>query len=160
MSSHIFSIPPTSQLRVRAGPLAPALDGFADSLANEGYARSTIRVKLATARDLGGWIQHEGLAVESLDEQSVKAFLVTRAPLHRSKRGEAATGQQLLDSLHADGRISAAKPDPGSSSPYEGILDRYERCLVDERGLSQFTRRYYVRFVRAFLSRRPRGCAS
>ena len=139
---------------MRAGPLAPALDGFADSLANEGYARSTIRVKLATARDLGGWIQREGLAVESLDEQSFKAFLATRAPLRRSKRGEAATGQQLLDSLRADGRISAAKPDPGPGSPLEGILDRYERYLVDERGLSQSTRRYYARFVRAFLTHR------
>ena len=154
MSSHVFSIPPASQLRVRAGPLAAALDGFADRLATEGYARFTIGLKLATARDLGGWLEREGLPAESLDEQRVEAFLLARDPSRSVRRGEAATGRQLLDHLRATGSIPAATPAPGPVSPVDRIIDGYQRFLVNERGLSQSTVRNYLPVARAFLARR------
>ena len=154
MSSHVFSISPTSQLRVRAGPLGSALDGFADRLATEGYARFTIGLKLATTRDLGGWLEREGLAAESLDEQRVEAFLLTRDPRRRARRGEAATGRQLLDHLRTNGSIPPATPAPGPVSPIDRITDGYQRFLVNERGLSQPTVRNYLPIARAFLAQR------
>lgn len=154
MSFVVFSIPPTSRQRARAGPLAPALDGFANSLADEGYARFTIRVKLATTGDLGDWLAREGLVVESLDEQSLNAFLLTRDPCRRSKRSEATTGRQLLDYLRADGRIPAAVSAPGPVGPLERITRHYERFLADERGLSQSTLQNYVPIARGFLTHR------
>lgn len=154
MSSHVFSIPPTSQLRRRAGPLGSALDGFADRLATEGYAHFTISLKLATARALGGWLEREGLAAESLDEQRVEAFLLTRDARRRARRGEAATGRQLLDHLRTNGSIAVATPAPGPASPIDRIADGYQRFLVNERGLSQPTVRSYLPIARAFLTQR------
>lgn len=75
-----------------AGPLGSALAGFADRLAIEGYAHFTIGLKLATARDLGDWLEGEGLAAKSLDEQRVEAFMLARDPRRRAHRDEAATG--------------------------------------------------------------------
>ena len=157
MSSHVFSIAPTSQLRERAGPLGSALGGFAERLATEGYARFTIGLKLATARDLGGWLERQGLAAAALDEQRVAAFLLTRDRRRRARRGEAATGRQLLDHLRTNGSIPAARSVPRSVSPIDRITDCYQRFLINERGLGQSTVRSYLPIARAFLTQRFAG---
>lgn len=138
---------------MRAGPLSPALDGFADRLATEGYAPFTISQKLSTASDLGAWLDREGLTVESLDEQGIEAFLLTRDP-RRRVRGEDATGRQLLDHLRTHGNVPAATPAPGPVSPINRITDGYQRFLANERGLSQSTVGSYLPVARAFLTQR------
>ena len=89
-------------------------------------------MKLATTGDLGDWLELEGLPVESLDEQSLMAFLLTCDRRRRSKRSEATTSRQRLDYLRAAGRILATGPAPGPAGMLERITRRYERFLADE----------------------------
>ncbi len=42
--------------RLRAGPSAPYLDGFAEKLWNQGYAPTTAREYLRAADHLGVWV--------------------------------------------------------------------------------------------------------
>ena len=55
------------------------------------------------------------------------------------RRGDAATARQLLSHLRASGRIPLAAPSPQRSNPFAPIERRYERFLVNERGLSRAT---------------------
>ena len=152
--TYVSSISPTSALRVSAGPLGSARYGFADRLATEGNARFTIGWKLAATKDLGGWLEREDLAAESLDEQRVEAFLQTREPRRRARRGEAAAGRQLLGHLGTNGKIPAAMPAPGPVSPIDRITGGYQRFLLNERGLGQPTVRTCLPIARAFLTQR------
>ena len=154
MCSQLFHLTSTSRLRLRAGPLAPDLDGFADRLATAGYAPFSVKLKLGTVSDLGAWLLHEALGAEALDEQRMDAFLLTREPRRRSRRGESTTVRQLLDYLREDGRIPAAAPEPDRDGPIDRIARTYEHFLVHERGLSRATLRNYLPIARAFLAER------
>ena len=52
---------PRSQQRLRAGPLRPAIDGFAAWLAIEGYACRSAAAKLRFVEDLSRWLEREEL---------------------------------------------------------------------------------------------------
>ena len=112
MCSQLFHLSTTSRLRLRAGPLAPDLDGFADWLATTGYVPSTVKLKLGTVSRLGAWLLPETLGAEALDEQRMDAFLQTHRPRRGFRRGESTTVRQLLDYFRETGRIPAAVPEP------------------------------------------------
>ena len=150
----LFSSPSRSRLRVRAGPLALHLNGFADQLATQGYSRYFARLKLATVCDFGAWIEHKGLDVTALDGRCMEAFLQTRELRRSSRHGEAATGRQLLAYLRENGCIPPASPPPNDDSPLDRIVHTYERFLVNERGLSRTTIDCYLPVARAFVSER------
>ena len=152
--SNLLSLSPSqSRSRSRAGPLACHVKGFADRLAAAAFARSTSERKLATVRDLGGWLESEGLTAEALDEQHVEAFLLTREPSRR-RCGEAVTCRLLLEHLRESGRIPAAAVDPGRDSPIDRTVRTYAHCLINERGPSRATTSCHLPIVRAFLADR------
>ena len=68
-----------SQQRLRAGPLRPAIDGFAAWLAIEGYACRSAAAKLRFVENLSRWLEREDLGVEALDEQRVEALFSSLA---------------------------------------------------------------------------------
>ena len=68
MSTQFFLPNPISQQRLRVGPLAADLDGFATRLKAEGYARKSAMSKLWLVGHLSRWLKHQGLGVEGLDE--------------------------------------------------------------------------------------------
>ena len=140
-----------SQQRLRAGPLRPAIDGFAAWLAIEGYACRSAAAKLRFVEHLSRWLEREDLGVEALDEQRVEAFFLARGS-NSGRRGEATTGRQLLCYLRRSGVIAAAVSRPCSDGPIERIERTYERFLVDERGVSPATVTNYLPTVRAFLA--------
>ena len=153
--SRTYSSPnPRSRSRSRAGPLASDIKGFADLLAAEAFARSTIETKLATVRGLGSWLESEGLTVEALDEKGIEAFLRTREPSRRRGRGEAGTCRLLLKYLRAEGRIPALAIGLGRESPTDRTVRTYERFLINERGLGRAAISNYVPVARAFLADR------
>ena len=138
MSVERFFSTSESQQRLRAGPLARAIDGFAAWLAIEGYACRSAAAKLRFVGNLSRWLEREELGVEALDEQRVEAFFLARGP-NSGRRGKATTGRQLLCYLRGSGVIPAAVSRPCSDAPIERIERTYERFLVDERGVSPAT---------------------
>ena len=153
MSTEHFFPDPTIQQRLRVGPLASDIDGFAAQLTAEGYAEATARDKLRLVRDLSRWLENEGLGVEVLDEQRVEAFLLARGPRGTAQR-EATTGRQLLSYLRENDRSPAAPSGLSSDSPMARIEQAYERFLVHERGLTSATVKNYLPTVHAFLTER------
>ena len=153
MSIQLFFPNPKSQARVRDGPLADDIDAFSDWLAAEGYAPFTARRKLRFAADLSRWLASRKLAVEDLDGDRLEAFHAAREP-QRRRRGDAATGRQLLDLLRAAGRIPPPQPDPPGDDPLERIARTYERFLLDERGVKPSTVANCLPTVRRFLAER------
>ena len=151
MSVQRFFSTSENQQRLRAGPLAPDIDGFAAWLATEGYACCSAAEKLRFVGNLSRWLEREELGIEALDEQRVEAFLLA-CGLKSGRRGEATTGRQLLCYLRRSGVIPAAVSRPCSDGPIERIERTYERFLVDERGVSPATVTNYLPIVRAFLA--------
>ena len=147
-----FSIPEWHQ-RLRAGPLSSDIDGFAALLATEGYAQATARTKLRLVADLSLWLDRMGLPINALDEQQVESFLLAHEP-SRKRRGDAATGRQLLDFLRRNGRIPAFCSAAIDANPFQEIEDRYERYLCSERSLCGASVSQYLPIVHAFLTDR------
>ena len=141
----------TSQRWLGIGPLAEDLDQFAASLAAQGYARRSAVSKLRLVRNLSRWLEHQGLGVEALDEPRIETFLLTRGP-RCVQRGDAVTTRQLLSHLRAGGRIPLAAPSPQNPDPFASVEHRYERFLVNERGVSRATVENYLPVIRAFLA--------
>ncbi|MDE0103840.1 MAG: hypothetical protein OXN89_15820, partial [Bryobacterales bacterium] len=154
MDTELLSPKSRRQLRNRAGPLGPHVEGFADRLTAQGYRSFTARLKLDTVGDLGTWLQHKGLAVEALDERRVAAFLQTRDAKRSSRHGEVATCRLLLHYLRENGWIATAPPDLADEGPTSRIVRAYERFLVEVRGLALSTVGNYVAIALAFLTAR------
>ena len=151
MSVALFYRTPENRQRLRVGPLAPDIDGFAAWVASRGYRRSAARHKLRLASGISRWLEAAGLDAEALDEQRFAAFLRAGEPPPVA-RGEAATGRQLLAYLRERGRVPAAvASEPG---PAERIVREYERFLVDERGLGAAAIAGHLRIARSFLADR------
>ena len=153
MSTEFYFPSRTSQRWLRVGPLAGDLDRLASRLESQGYARPSAVRKLRLVSNLSRWLQHQGLGVEALDEPRIESFLLTRGP-GCVQRGEATTARQLLSHLRASGRIPLAAPSPQGSNPFAPIERRYERFLVNERGVSRATVENYLPIIHAFLAER------
>lgn len=150
MSIHLVFPNPDHQQRLRAGPLAGDIDGFAAWLANEGYGLSSAKEKLQLTADLSLWLAEQGLAIGAVNEQRIEAFLHTR----KLRRGDPATGRQLLAYLRNRGRVPAALDGPPVDSALERIARTYERFLIDQRAVSPATVKNYLPVMRAFLAER------
>ena len=153
MSTEFYFPSRTSRRWLRVGPLAGDLDRFATRLEAQGYTRPSAVSKLRLVSNLSRWLEHQGLGVEALDEPRIEAFLLTRGP-RCVRRGEATTTRQLLSHLRASGRVALAPSSPENSNPFAQIERRYERFLVNERGLSRATVENYLPIIHTFLAER------
>ena len=153
MSIEFYFPSRTSRRWLRVGPLAGDLDRFAIRLKAQGYARPSAVSKLRLVSNLSRWLQHQDLGVEALDEPRIEAFLLTRGP-RCVRRGEATTARQLLSHLRASARTPLAPSPPEDSNPFAQIERRYERFLVNERGLSRATVENYLPIIHTFLAER------
>ena len=153
MSTQFFFPNPISQQRLRVGPLAADLDGFATRLKAEGYARKSALSKLRLVGHLSRWLKYQGLGVEALDEPCIEAFLRARGP-RSVQQGDAKTARQLLNHLRANGRLPPVPSPADDESPFAQVERRYERFLVSERGLSRATVENYLPIIHTFLAER------
>ena len=153
MSTQFFLPNPISQQRLRVGPLAADLDGFATRLKAEGYARKSAMIKLRLVGHLSRWLQHQGLDIEALDEPRIDAFLLARGP-GSVRQGDGKTVRQLLAHLRANGRLPPVPSSADNATPFAPIERRYERFLVSERGLSRATVENYLPIIHTFLAER------
>ena len=154
MSTDLFFPDPAIRQRLRAGPLASDIDGFAEHLAGEGFARATAKEKLRLVSELSRWLERQGLGVEVLDEQRTATFIQERG---RARTGDTATCRDLLCYLRRRDRIPLTPSRERIVGPTEQLEQDYERFLVSERGLSSASVTNYVPVVRAFLVERFAG---
>ena len=136
-----------------SGPLASHIEGFAAQLFREGYAPNTVRAKCDVLADLSRWLERRRLPLSALDEGRLRHFQATRRRRGDARRGDPATGQQLLGYLRDRDDIAAAvqKIDP---TPVACLTRDFEEFLYSERGLSRSTVISYLPTVRGFLAER------
>ena len=132
------------------GPLASHIDGFAARLASQGYMPGSVQEKCDRATDLSRWLDENGFSREALNEDILGQFFAARYRRGYRRRGEAATGQQLLEYLRDLGCIQAVPPEV-DRSPLGELIQEFGRYLSAERGLSPATLLNYLPIVRRFL---------
>lgn len=139
----------TSTQRVCVGPLASHIDVFWRFLAAEGYAPQTISSKCAWVADLSHWLKRRELPLTELDEERIKQFQAHRR--NAKRRGDAATGHQLLEFLRRHSVIPSRTQRTDRSALGQLTRD-YERYLTSQRGLAHSTVVGYLSIVQRFLS--------
>jgi site-specific recombinase XerD len=137
--------------RLRAGLLGDHLDGFAASLLEQGYSRSTVRVKIQFVGKFNQWLGTRRVTLKKLDEQVISAFMRDPPTTRRPRDGDMTTLRDLLQYLRDAGVIqpAAVGDDTRGLSPIE---TKYEQYLIHERGLSQPSTRYHLFHAHRFVS--------
>lgn len=135
------------------GPLASHIERFAAQLSRNGYAQNTVRAKCDVLADLSRWLERRRLSLAALDEGRLRHFQATRRRRGKARRGDPATGEQLLGYLRDRGDIAAAAQRI-DRTPAACLTREYEEFLLRERGLSRSTVITYLPVVRCFLDER------
>ena len=143
-----------AQERLQEGPLGDFIAGFAASLAEQYYAKETVKKKLRLVADLSRWLARRRLAVGDLDERRVGRFARHRWSNGCGPSGAAATLHALLEHLREVGAVSVPAPPVADPSELARIARGFTAYLVRERGLTQATADNYVPFARRFLAER------
>ena len=135
------------------GPLACNIEGFAAHLTGQGYTQGTVRAKCDLLADLSSWLQRRRLCLAALDECRLTQFQASRRRKDRARRGDPATGQQLLKYLRDLNDIAGAVQNI-DQRPAACLTRDFEEFLHAERGLSRSTVASYLPVVRRFLDER------
>lgn len=139
--------------RLCVGPLVIHIDGFAARLGGEGYTQGSLRDKCELVADLSRWLDRCRLSRDVLDEELLCRFHAVRGRRGHVRRGEAATGRQLLGYLRDLGCIRACMPKAARTFLGD-LIQHFGRYLSAERGLSPATLNNYLPIVRRFLIER------
>ena len=140
------------------GPLASHVEAFAAQLLHQGYAQNTVLAKCDLLADLSRWLERRGLPLAGLDEGRLSRFLATRRQRNKTRRGDRATGQQLLEHLRELEEIAAAAQRI-DRTPVACLTREFEEFLHAERGLASSTVADYSHTARDFLEDRFGGQA-
>jgi site-specific recombinase XerD len=182
MLNSYFCAPKTLH-RLRAGPSAPYIDGFADSLERDGYAHASAVRYLRTAAHLGWFVHLEGGAWADVDAGTLEAFRrhVPRCRCPRSNGGATGyharfgaklfhrhlvrlgvcKGPVIADAECAEPALVSAfrawlRVHRGASDPTLRQYGRGATELIDELGADVAS--WNARSVRDFLLRRAAEC--
>jgi site-specific recombinase XerD len=137
-------------IRSCPGPLASHVEGFAGQLSGKGYAQNTIHAKCDVLADLSRWLERRQLSLAALDEDLLRQYQAIRCRRGKVRRGDSATGQQLLEYLRDRDDVPAAAERIDRTAA--ACLTRdFEKFLCTERGLSRSTVISYLPVVRIFL---------
>lgn len=127
--------------------------GFSEYLRQLGYSAATVEEKCRLLGHLGRWLGRREPTEVPFDEAALKAFhrSIDR-PGHR-RRGDVATGWQLLQYLRDLGCCPMPTPAVNRTAIDEIIAD-YGRFLSSERGLAPATLINYQPIIRRLLTAR------
>lgn len=142
-----------SDARSYTGPLASHIEGFAAQLVRKGYAQDSVHAKCDVLADLSRWLKRHQLSLTALDEGRLTRFQANRRRRGKARRGDPATGQQLLAYLRDRDDI-AAPAQRIDRTPAACLTRDFEEFLHSERGLSRSTVVSYLPVVRSFLNER------
>ncbi len=142
--------------RLRVGLLGPYLDSFASYLNGQGYLEPVVVHYVSAAGHLAYWLTKSQYCLDELNEQLIHDFLEHHLdccncpdPQLRVVHILRAGCGHLLSFLRLQGTISTIPLV--HYSPFEQLLDQFDKYLLDVCGLATNTRCYRVRHARAFL---------
>jgi site-specific recombinase XerD len=131
---------------VVTGPLAPFAGAFGEVLAGKGYSARSAGELMKLAAKLSWWLQDRDVAVADVTAEVIGEFFAERrsggAVKWRTSRCLAPLAECM--GIAPAGRVT-------------GLLARYHRYLLAERGLAAGTTDRYVQLAAAFLAWLPGG---
>jgi integrase/recombinase XerD len=136
----------------RNGPLAPYADGYRGELARLGFTANSVVTHVVLMGQLSRWMTAAGVGVEELTPALIEEFLASRRAGGQRRVPTARALGPLLAYLRRVGAVGTAPRRPATA--LEELLGRYERHLVEDRGLARSTIAGHVPLARQFLSER------
>src|SRR6266851_919636 len=136
-----------------SGPLATYAAGFAEWLAGQGYAPSTVGHQLTLVARLSRWLEQEEVPPPALSEAVAQRFAQSVQVTGRA-RPTARAVDPVLGYLRGLGAVPLLEP-PRQESPHQRLLAAYERYLSGDRSLSPATVTKYMHIATAFLAGLP-----
>lgn len=148
--------PRASARFLRLPVLGPVVEGFAQSLAQQGYRRGSLRMSIRTLPRIAAQLQARGC--RRLDE-------LVRAQLRACAPADSQEDRILAGTVHAlerylDRRGLLALPARAPPTPAGEQLDAYEAFLREVRGLADTTVADHLDTARAFLEQLSEGDTS
>jgi site-specific recombinase XerD len=144
--------------RLRQEPLGKHLEAYADYVAEQGYALSSIRSHIVVIADLGRWLHQKHIQLSALDSDMVERFLKTRGRPDAVRHGEARALHRFLSLLRQSGVVKPSREQP-IETPRQRVIEGFRSYLLQERRLSPATPHNYVPVIDQFLSERFPGKA-
>ncbi len=131
------------------GPIGPYMDGYATLLKERGYSYGSILGRLRAICALTLWMEKEGKTIHSLNEEMLRQFCNKHARQIGLQAG--ALARDLLEYLRDEKVIAPVATSSQVSSSSELLLERFEKYLLEERGLQPPTVKTIVPKARVFL---------
>ena len=142
---------PTSLQRLRAGLSGPHIDGFADTLKQQGYAPATAVRYLCAAAHLGRFVQRQGGVLSDIDASTLETFgrHFSRCRCPQSNGGKtgyhAHFGAQLFYRYLPQHEICPNRPVTGIGNDEPALVTAFRDWFRTHRGVAQPTLRLYAR---------------
>lgn len=140
--------------RVPEGPLAAHISSFAESVREQGYAKSSIHRKVLLAACFSRWLKQRKVRLRGITSDHAARYLQYRGQRVRLHPGDAAALRHLIDFLRRDGVVPAEKISTPRFTPAEECAQAYEQYLRETRALANATVINYLPFIRDFLKGR------
>ena len=137
--------------QVPEGPLAPWLEGFAESLSSQGYARSSVSRRILLAAGFSRWLGQEGIDPDCVNSGHPARYLRYRAQLRVIQYGDPSTLRRFLDYLRIEAVIPAETVPARAETEVQRCVRDYVHYLDEACGLASATIKSYMPFVRTFL---------
>lgn len=145
---------PSTIKAVTGGPLAAALEAYAQRLHDDGYATHSGFMQLRVLGFFNHWLDRGGLTADDVSLATIEQFLRERRQSGKVRKGDAAAVRRLLTMLDPNPFPVAASPP----SAIEVSLKQFQQYLRQERGLAEATVINYTPVARSFLVERfPEG---
>jgi site-specific recombinase XerD len=138
--------------RMRVGPLAAYIDGFAMDRKEKGYRKAAAYNHLRAVAAMSRWLKRRGLGAGDLTPGRIAEFSRHWPPRGGWAYGKTRAMSDLVDHLRQAGVLPAADPSP--EDPIGRVVLELTEYLTHERGLSPKTLVNYVPVVRCFLTER------
>jgi site-specific recombinase XerD len=142
---------PRAADRYRSLPvLGPLVDGFAQSLEEQGYRRGSRRLMIRALRQIAELLQRCGChQLPALTREGLRACAPTDSQADRVLAGTVHALERYLDQV---GALPVPSPEP--PTPTGVLLDAYADFLRDVRGLVHSTVADHLATAKAFLAQR------
>jgi integrase/recombinase XerD len=143
-----------SSEKLRAGILAPHLDGFAAWLWERGYSRATAQPHLRVVADFSRWLERRGFGIRDVDETHARQFLAFRRR-RRLHRGDWAALRHAIRYMRELGIVASASV--AVDDKHVSLEQAFATYLLREKGVAPATEKNYGREIAEFLRHRFRG---
>jgi len=150
-TSNPYYASPYGLRRLKRGPLARYLDGFAKRLWACGYSPGLAQNYLRCISFLSVWLEEHGFKVVHLDDRKVCDY-VQYLKHHQGTLVSSAPYLLFVSYLRETGVIS--RPTPIAKSKIDSIINEYLEYLRRDRGLAESTIMHRRLFTRRFLQER------